>query len=536
MRNFFMPSQSYLKSLPVHDSHKVKYLIDGSFIFFIAFILFSIALIASKFLLSGLLCLLSSLFFLNSLLLIKKEKIYKAANCSSIGLMIAIIVILFFTPDSDTSLIFYRNACFIITMAIFNQLVSIKKFQINLFFGGSTLIWIINDIKIFSYHYGLSHSATISAIVICSIAIYVANTVLVILNRFNQKLVEDAVNSQEEASKNLNSITKIIEDSKSGLEVGNRLYQSTQNATNNIKELTTIFQTVANNSSTLAHESTTASQTSRQVKSQSEQMLQTVTAQNVSIESTNQAMDEMSKSLEEMSQIAGNHKEKMSQIANNLDSQLNLINTIVGQVERVKESSENIAHFVNTVNKISEKTGLLAMNASIEAAHAGEAGKGFSVIAQEIRTLSNNTTANASQITNDLQENTEIVSLTSKSVSTFKDFTQKTTAELRNTIQGIEQILAGIQNINEETKTIMDSLKNVVDQSHETGYLAGIVVSEIEDQNSALEKMEKISNYLQNSVEGMDSQVNEIKDVISGIEKEAVNNVEVSKKITGSLK
>ena len=471
-----------------------------------------------------------------SIPLLKKEKIYQAATYSSIGLIFAIIVILFSTPDASTSLVFYRNACFIITMAIFNQLISIKKLQLRLFFGGSTVIWIVNVIKLFNHHFGLNHSATISAIVICSIAIYVSNIVLLILNRFNNKLVEDAIQSQEEANKNLNSITRIIEDSKSGLEVGNRLYQSTQNATNNIEELTKIFKTVANNSSTLAYESTTASETSRQVKGQSEQMLQTVTSQNVSIETTNQAMEEMSKSLEEMSQIAVNHKEKMSQVANNLDSQLTLINTIVGQVEKVQESSNNIAHFVNTVNKISEKTGLLAMNASIEAAHAGEAGKGFSVIAQEIRTLSNNTTANASQITNDLQENSEIVALTAKSVSTFKDFTQKTTSELRNTIEGIEQILAGILNINEETKTIMNSLKNVVEQSHETGYLAGIVVSEIEDQNSALEKMEQISNYLQNSVQGMDSQVNEIKEVISGIEKEAINNVEVSKKITGSLK
>lgn len=58
-----------------------------------------------------------------------------------------------------------------------------------------------------------------------------------------------------------------------------------------------------------------------------------------------------------------------------------------GAMAKVKASSAEILGVVDAVNDFADRTNLLAMNASIEAAHAGAAGKGFAVIAQEIKKL-----------------------------------------------------------------------------------------------------------------------------------------------------
>ena len=58
-----------------------------------------------------------------------------------------------------------------------------------------------------------------------------------------------------------------------------------------------------------------------------------------------------------------------------------------GAMDRIAEAARGIGEVVDAVNEFAERTNLLAMNASIEAAHSGQAGKGFGVIAGEVKKL-----------------------------------------------------------------------------------------------------------------------------------------------------
>jgi len=60
---------------------------------------------------------------------------------------------------------------------------------------------------------------------------------------------------------------------------------------------------------------------------------------------------------------------------------------LAASMERIRASSDEIRSVIEAVNEIADRTNLLAMNASIEAAHAGAAGRGFAVIAHEIKAL-----------------------------------------------------------------------------------------------------------------------------------------------------
>ncbi|MEB3311160.1 MAG: methyl-accepting chemotaxis protein [Snowella sp.] len=63
------------------------------------------------------------------------------------------------------------------------------------------------------------------------------------------------------------------------------------------------------------------------------------------------------------------------------------VNATTGQIERLDNSTKQIAQVVTLIRQFAAQTHLLALKASIEAARAGEGGRGFAVIAEEVRTL-----------------------------------------------------------------------------------------------------------------------------------------------------
>ena len=76
---------------------------------------------------------------------------------------------------------------------------------------------------------------------------------------------------------------------------------------------------------------------------------------------------------------------------------------------------------MDTILSISAQTNLLALNASIEAARAGEAGRGFSVVAEEIRQLSEDTKAASNNITSIIRELNADTQLANESIGNAVD-------------------------------------------------------------------------------------------------------------------
>ncbi|EKJ85384.1 methyl-accepting chemotaxis protein [Leptospira meyeri] len=76
----------------------------------------------------------------------------------------------------------------------------------------------------------------------------------------------------------------------------------------------------------------------------------------------------------------------------------NALHSTLSAMEEIETSVEHTADVIQVISDISDKIGLLSLNASIEAARAGEAGRGFAVVASEISKLGEQTLQNTKRI------------------------------------------------------------------------------------------------------------------------------------------
>ena len=106
------------------------------------------------------------------------------------------------------------------------------------------------------------------------------------------------------------------------------------------------------------------------------------------------SLEEVSASLEEMSSMTRQNAENAIQAKNlsgeadqNAKQGTEAMERMSSSILKIKESSDQTAKIVKTIDEIAMQTNLLALNAAVEAARAGEAGRGFAVVAEEVRNL-----------------------------------------------------------------------------------------------------------------------------------------------------
>ncbi|AIW88843.1 chemotaxis protein [Treponema sp. OMZ 838] len=178
--------------------------------------------------------------------------------------------------------------------------------------------------------------------------------------------------------------------------------------------------------------------------------------------------------------------------------------TTAASFETLKEHTGEVKAMVSDIQNISIKTGILAINASIEAAHAGKAGDGFRIIANEVRNLSTKTGTFAKMIETKMAELQSSVKSISESmtlfISLFSKFQESFTGILSTydknseTLDAAGLALAEISSsIKEQDTTIhggFSSLKDIEAFLKETSAVLEVVQTSHQHLGTLLQKKE----------------------------------------------
>ncbi|MEM7180912.1 MAG: methyl-accepting chemotaxis protein [Spirochaetota bacterium] len=202
--------------------------------------------------------------------------------------------------------------------------------------------------------------------------------------------------------------------------------------------------------------------------------------------------------LVETSDIAKDGKEDLHQIQDSMDE--------------IHKSYANLKNIIKTIYDIADRTNLLSLNASIEAARAGDFGQGFAVVAEEVAKL-------AEQTSQSIRESDTIVKKINESLQNFSHTLEKGLQKFNEMIEKFQTINGNVDGFFADVKTQIQNFALIQTETHSLQEEGQQISQMVEVQKSNTQGVMQMLRGVQETSQSIIEQSNFIAEASQNLEK-----------------
>ena len=296
-------------------------------------------------------------------------------------------------------------------------------------------------------------------------------------------VIDETYNSIDQLNNGVRKITDNVE----------ALSASSEETSSSMLEMVASMEEVSRHTDTLFSSVEDTASATHQMVSSINEVDQNVVYLTSFVTDTSASMVEMSASIAQVEANAARSYDLALAVADAAESGMNAVRETIDGMEQVRQSvveanavvarlgdrSVAIGKILNVIEDVAEQTNLLALNAAILAAQAGEYGKGFSVVAAEIRDLSERTASSTRDIAN-----------------LIRGVQEEVENALRVTAAGSSLVENGVTLSHEAGK----ALNNILDSASKASNMGKEIASATREQAAGSENVTRAVDRLQSMV------------------------------------